>query len=63
MNEQHRHCTVCGAVIDPERIEALPDTHICVGCARKKPAELWHDPNEVCAKASSTGRNGFAAND
>ncbi|HYH69090.1 MAG TPA: TraR/DksA C4-type zinc finger protein [Urbifossiella sp.] len=30
MTEQTRPCEVCGAPIDPERIEALPETRLCI---------------------------------
>jgi len=32
---QKRLCERCGTRIPAERIEALPDTHVCVGCARE----------------------------
>lgn len=31
-----RQCVKCEAVIDPERLEALPDTTTCVGCSQVK---------------------------
>ncbi len=56
-------CRICGSEIPKERLEALPGTTLCVNCAAKNPEPLRHDPNEVCARASGTGRNGFAPND
>ena len=29
-----RFCERCGAEIPAERLEALPDTRVCVGCSR-----------------------------
>lgn len=58
-----RMCRGCGQQIDPERLEALPDTPLCVACARANPEGPKHDPNQVCARASGTGRNGFAPSD
>jgi hypothetical protein len=56
-------CSQCGGGIDPERLEVLPKTTLCTNCARKNPEPPRHDPNVVCAKASGSGRNGFAPND
>lgn len=53
-------CSKCNLPIPAERLEILPDTKTCVSCST--PVQK-HDPNLVCAKASATGRNGFAAND
>lgn len=33
MSENHTPCARCGGPIPPERLEALPDTRVCVGCA------------------------------
>ncbi len=30
-----RFCQRCGEPIPAERLEALPDTHVCVDCSRK----------------------------
>jgi len=57
------NCSLCGAMIDPERLEALPRTTLCTPCARANPEPPRHDPNTVCAKASASARNGFAASD
>jgi hypothetical protein len=32
---ENRLCEVCTAVIDSERVEVLPETQLCTGCARK----------------------------
>ena len=29
-------CESCGQAIDPERLEALPQTRLCIDCARKR---------------------------
>ena len=31
-------CTSCGATIAPARLEVLPETPLCIGCARPSPA-------------------------
>ncbi|GAB4562159.1 MAG: hypothetical protein Kow0047_10070 [Anaerolineae bacterium] len=33
---QYGICEVCGQPIDPERLEILPDTKLCVKCAASK---------------------------
>lgn len=33
-----RNCHHCAKPIDPDRLEALPDTTQCIRCARKYPA-------------------------
>jgi hypothetical protein len=63
MNETPVPCADCGKAIPKARLEVLPNTLYCVKCSAKQPAVLWHDPNDVCAVSSSTGRNGFAKND
>ncbi len=35
MSEKTRPCEICGHAIDPERIEAVPETRLCVEHARK----------------------------
>ncbi len=35
MTDQTRTCEVCGAAIDPERIEVLPETRLCVEHGRE----------------------------
>ncbi len=56
-------CSSCGEPIDPERLEALPETRVCIACARAKPEGLRHDPNDVCAKSSPSGQNGWSPSD
>ena len=34
MSVKTRPCEICGQVIDPERIEAVPETRLCVEHAR-----------------------------
>jgi RNA polymerase-binding transcription factor DksA len=29
-------CESCGQAIDPERLEALPQTRLCIDCARER---------------------------
>ena len=35
MSDQTRPCEVCGAAIDPERIDALPATRLCTEHAKQ----------------------------
>jgi hypothetical protein len=35
MTAVRRHCQRCGEAIPAERVEALPDTQVCVECSRK----------------------------
>jgi hypothetical protein len=35
MSTPTRPCEICGQPIDPERLEAVPDTRLCVDHARK----------------------------
>ncbi len=59
-----RRCIDCGNLIKKGRIEALPKTVQCVDCAAKSPREVVYlDPDELCAKASETARNGFGKSD
>lgn len=34
------HCSRCNQVIDPLRLEILPDTTLCVDCSRLQPGTL-----------------------
>jgi hypothetical protein len=44
---------VCGKTIPPARLEAIPDTLVCVGCSEKIGGEF-----ELEVKVSSTGKAG-----
>lgn len=59
----NKFCVACGGRIDPERLEVNPEAVHCIDCARKYPEPPRHDPNLVCARGSSSGRNGFASSD
>jgi RNA polymerase-binding transcription factor DksA len=39
------HCERCGAQIDPERLEILPTTTLCVDCARAEGATPESGPS------------------
>lgn len=54
-------CNICGSEIHPERLEIFPDTRKCVECAKLYPEGLKYDPNEVCAKSSPSGQNGWSS--
>jgi len=57
------NCVFCGCIIPAERLKALPDTRRCVKCAAIHPEPPKFDPNEVCAKSSPSGQNGFSPKD
>jgi hypothetical protein len=40
MSEAVRSCARCGGEIPTERVEALPDTQVCVGCSRAMGGEF-----------------------
>lgn len=56
----NRDCFYCGVNIPMGRLEVLPETYKCVRCAGRYPEPNRHDPNEICAKASEGGQNGFS---
>lgn len=35
-----RRCELCGGVISPERLEALPETNRCVDCAKRRGSDV-----------------------
>lgn len=55
------NCELCGKVVPPERVEAVPWTRVCVGCAQENPEPFRHDPEVVCFKSSPSGQNGWSA--
>ena len=57
------NCTHCNNEIPEERLEAIPHTTKCIKCAERYPDPYWHDPNEVCAKSSPSGQNGWSPRD
>jgi hypothetical protein len=58
-----RLCTSCHGPIAPARLEALPDTTICVECARKFPPPPVDPSTLDLSQASPITRNGFAPKD
>ncbi len=58
-----RLCRLCHRPISRPRLEVLPDTDLCVDCARKNPPPPI-DPNSLdLSQASPITRNGFGPND
>ena len=54
-----RKCNRCGQTIDPERLEALPDTQHCVGCSTtKQKLVLMVQEGKTAAYAVSIDTNG-----
>lgn len=35
-----RTCRICGRAISTERLEILPETHLCVRCAKKVGSDI-----------------------
>lgn len=55
-------CGMCGRSIAAARLEALPDTTLCLECAKKHPPKI--DANKFdLSEASPINRNGFAPKD
>jgi hypothetical protein len=53
-----RRCERCGGEIPAERVEALPDTHVCVECSRKIGGEyVLRAVPENLAKGGSLKKN------
>ena len=46
-DSEGRRCDLCGRVIPPERLQALPETKRCVECARKKGSDISGKRAEV----------------
>jgi RNA polymerase-binding transcription factor DksA len=54
MATEARACARCGAEIPPERIEAIPDTMVCVKCA----GEMGGSEFQVVAVPERTSKEG-----
>ncbi len=58
MSAKTRPCERCGAMLPSERIEALPDTRLCVGCSQQMGGEFVVGiVPENLAKAGSLKKN------
>ena len=53
MDAETKHCRVCGAEIPKARLEAIPDTLVCVRCSEKIGGEF-----ELEVNISGTGKAG-----
>lgn len=53
MTEESRVCARCGGNIPAERVEALPDTQLCVRCSQELGGEF-----QVIAVAERTSKEG-----
>ena len=53
MEIEPRNCCVCGVKIPTERIEAIPDTLVCVACSRRMGGEY-----QLEISVSGTGKAG-----
>jgi hypothetical protein len=52
-DSNQRECRVCGKTIPAARLEAIPETLVCVGCSEKIGGEF-----ELEVTVSSTGKAG-----
>jgi hypothetical protein len=55
-------CRICGSPIAPARLEALPDTTLCLECAKKNPPKVDVRTLDL-SEASPIDRTGFARKD
>ena len=53
MSLDTRHCRVCGVEIPKGRLDAIPDTLVCVGCSEKMGGEF-----ELKVTVNATGKAG-----
>lgn len=53
METEVKHCRICGAEIQRERLEAIPDTRVCVKCSQKIGGEF-----ELKVRVGGTGKPG-----
>jgi hypothetical protein len=53
MVEKIRNCRICGGAIPKARVEAIPDTLVCVKCSENIGGEF-----ELEVRISSTGKAG-----
>ena len=61
-SQLQKQCALCGAVIAPARLEALPGVTTCIECAKKNPPRI--DPRKLdLSQSSPINRNGFAPTD
>jgi hypothetical protein len=52
-NIEPRSCRLCGKLIPPGRLKAMPETMLCVGCSERTGGEF-----ELEVTISSTGKAG-----
>ena len=56
-------CRICQRPISAARLEALPDTKMCIDCAQKFPPPPIDPESLDISQASPITRNGFAPKD
>ncbi len=56
MSAKSRPCEICGQAIDPERLEAVPDTQLCVAHARM--IEKYGGEFRLTGSQASLGKGG-----
>jgi RNA polymerase-binding transcription factor DksA len=62
-NVATRLCRICQRPISEERLEILPNTDLCVDCARAHPPAPISAEKLDISQASPITRNGFAPKD
>ena len=55
-----KDCEDCGKPISLERLDIFPNTQFCVKCVDKNTPKIIRDPDEICARSSPSGQNGFS---
>ena len=54
------NCKKCGEPIPKERLEVVPNTEHCIKCVDDNGPQKVYNPDEICAKASPSGQNGWS---
>lgn len=60
---RRRRCAICKRPIPAARLEVLPDTQLCVDCARIQPPAPIDIAKLDISQASPITRNGFGPKD
>jgi RNA polymerase-binding transcription factor DksA len=51
-------CVECDGQINPERLKVLPDTSLCIGCARQSESKVLAKPRFVSYSLSPVTNQG-----
>lgn len=55
-----KNCEACEEPIPLARLDVFPNTKYCVKCVDANSPKIVRDPEEICAKSSPSGQNGFS---